>query len=133
MFSPFKAEYSGKYTSGDTTVVRKRTEVYAGRPQYILEFEDARYEKPLVTRSLPFLSNHLSKEEGVIATYVVLNDRLKPALQIRFAAPATAERIWELMTMEKWTITYKNDEEKVEDARLKFDKPGEVRPFAVAE
>ncbi len=133
MFSPFKAEYSGKYPSGDTTVVRKRTEVYAGQPQYILEFEDARYEKPLVTRSLPFLSNHLSKEEGVIATYVTLNERLKPALQIRFAAPATAERIWELMTMDKWTITYKDDDVREEDARIKFDKPGEVHPYAIAE
>ena len=133
MFSPFKAEYSGKYPSGDTTVIRKRVEVYKDQPQYVLEFEDARYEKPLITRSLPFLSNHLSKEEGVIGTYVLLNQNLKPALQIRFAAPATAERIWELMTMDKWTITYKNDEEKIEDARIAFDKPGEVHPYATAE
>ena len=133
MFSPFKAEYSGKYPSGDTTVVLKRTEVYAGKPQYILEFEDERYEKPLITRSLPFLSNHLSKEEGVIATYVALNDRLKPALQIRFAEPATAERIWELMTMDKWTITYKDDDVREEDARIQFDKPGEVLPYTPAE
>lgn len=133
MFSPFKAEYSGKYPSGDTTVVIKRTEVYKDQPQYILEFEDERYEKPLITRSLPFLSNHLSKEEGVIGTYVVLNGNLKPALQIRFAAPATADRIWELMTMDKWTITYKEDDVREEDARIKFDKPGEVYPYAVAE
>ena len=133
MFSPFKAEYSGKYPSGDTTVVRKRTEVYADKPQFVLEFEDDRYEKPLITRSLPFLSNHLSKEEGVIGTYVLLNENLKPALQIRFAEPATADRIWELMTMDKWTITYKDDDVREEDARIKFEKPGVVRPFAVAE
>jgi polyferredoxin len=133
MFSPFKAEYNGRYPDGDTTVVRKRTEVYAGKPQYILEFEDDRYEKPIITRSLPFLSNHLSKEEGVIGTYVQLNGNLKPALQIRFAEPATAERIWELMTMEKWTITYKDDDVREEDARIKFDKPGEVHPYAVTE
>ena len=133
MFSPFKAEYNGKYPDGDTTVVRKRTEVYADKPQYILEFEDERYEKPLITRSLPFLSNHLSKEEGVIGTYVQLNGNLRPALQIRFAEPATAERIWELMTMEKWTITYKADDVREEDARIKFDKPGEVHPYAIAE
>ena len=133
MFSPFKAEYSGKYPSGDTTVIRKRVEVYKDQPQYVLEFEDERYEKPLITRSLPYLSNHISKEEGVIGTYVLLNQNLKPALQIRFAAPATAERIWELMTMDKWTITYKNDEEKIEDARIAFDKPGEVHPYATAE
>ena len=133
MFSPFKAEYNGKYPSGDTTVVRKRADVYEGKPQYILEFEDERYEKPLVTRSLPFLSNHLSKEEGVIGMYVNLNASLKPALQIRFAEPATAGRIWELMTMPQWTITYKNGEEKVEDARLTFEKTGEVHPYAIAE
>ena len=133
MFSPFKAEYSGKYPSGDSTIVRKRAEVYEGKPQYVLEFEDERYEKPIVTRSLPFLSNHLSKEEGVIGTYVNLNHNLKPALQIRFAEPATADRIWQLMTMDKWTITYKEDDIREEDARLTFETPGEVHPYAAAE
>jgi len=128
MFNPFKAEYNGRYPSGDTTVVRKRAQVYEGKPQYILEFEDTRYEKPIITRNLPFLSNHISREEGVIGTYVVLNENLKPALQIRFAAPATADRIWELMTMDKWTITRK-DEEKIEDARIAFDKPGVVKAY----
>ena len=128
MFTPFKAEYKGKYPSADTTIVRQRAEVYAGKPQYILEFEDSRYEKPIITRSLPFLSNHLSKEEGVIGTYLVLDENLLPALRIRFAAPATAERIWELMTMDKWTITYKG-EDKIEDARISFDKPGVVKAY----
>ena len=99
----------------------------AGR-KYILEFEDARYEKPIITRSLPFLSNHISKEEGVLGTYLVLNGNLQPALQIRFAAPATAESIWKRMTMDKWTITYKG-EDKIEDARLSFDKPGVVKAY----
>ena len=128
MFNPFKAEYNGRYPSGDTTVVRKRAQVYEGKPQYILEFEDSRYEKPIITRNLPFLSNHISREEGVIGTYVVLNENLKPALQIRFAAPATADRIWELMTMDKWTITRKG-EETIEDARIAFDKPGVCKPY----
>lgn len=128
MFNPFKAEYNGRYPSGDTTIVRKRVQVYEGKPQYILEFEDTRYEKPIITRNLPFLSNHISREEGVIGTYVVLNENLKPALQIRFAAPATADRIWELMTMDKWTITRKG-EETIEDARIAFDKPGVVKTY----
>lgn len=128
MFSPFKAEYNGRYPSADTTIIRKRALVYEGKPQYILEFEDGRYEKPIITRNLPFLSNHISREEGVIGTYVVLNENLKPALQIRYAAPATAERIWELMTMDKWTITRKGEEKK-EDARIAFDKPGVVKPY----
>ena len=37
------------------------------------------------------------------------------------------------MTMDKWTITYKDDDVREEDARIKFDKPGEVHPYAIAE
>ena len=36
----------------------------------------------------------------------------------------TADRIWELMTMPKWTITYKVDDVREEDPRLKFEEPG---------
>ena len=52
----------------------------------------------------------------------------RTTLRIRFAAPATAERIWELMTMDKWTITYKG-EDKIEDARISFDKPGVCKAY----
>jgi hypothetical protein len=133
MFDPFSAEFSGRYPSGDTTVVRKRTEVYAGKPQYIYEIADQNYEKPIIKRGLPFLSNHLSKEEGVIGVYLTLNKALKPCIQVRFASPMTADRIWDLMTAPKWTITYAVDDVREEDARIKFDKPGEVHPYAVAE
>lgn len=124
MFDPFSAEFNGRYPSGDSTVVRKRTEVYAGKPQYIYEIADQNYEKPIIKRGLPFLSNHLSKEEGVIGVYLTLNKALKPCIQVRFAAPMTADRIWELMTMPKWTITYKVDDVREEDPRLKFTEPG---------
>ena len=124
MFDPFTAEFSGRYPSGDTTVVRKRTEVYAGKPQYIYEIADQNYEKPIIKRGLPFLSNHLSKEEGVIGVYLTLNKALKPCIQVRFAAPMTADRIWELMTAPKWTITYKVDDVREEDPRMKFETPG---------
>ena len=129
MFNGFKAEYNGKYPSADTTIVRKRIDVYAGKPQYMLEFEEDRFEKPIITRVLPFLSNHISKEEGVIGTYVVLNENLKPALQIRFASPATADRIRQLLGMEKWSITYKGGEVKEVDAKIAFPNPGTVRPW----
>ena len=35
--------------------------------------------------------------------------------------------------MDKWTITYKEDDVREEDARIKFEEPGEVRPYTVAE
>ncbi|MBQ1634968.1 MAG: 4Fe-4S binding protein [Bacteroidales bacterium] len=124
MFDPFSAEFNGRYPSGDSTVVRKRAEVYEGKPQFIYEIEDQNYEKPIVMRALPFLSNHLSKEEGVIGVALKLNKNLKPSIQVRFAEPMTADRVWELMSMDTWTITYKADDVREEPARLKFDKPG---------
>ena len=78
---------------------------------------------------MPFLSNHLSKEEGVIGVYLELNERLVPSIRIRYAAPMTADRLWELLTMEKWTITYKADDVREEDARMKFNTPGNVYKY----
>lgn len=124
MFDPFTAEYSGKYPSGDTLSVQKRVDVYKDKPQYIYEVADQNYEKPIIKRGLPFLSNHLSKEEGVIGTYLKLNKDYVPSIQIRYAAPMTADRLWELMTMDTWTITYKEGDIREEAARLKFKNPG---------
>ena len=129
MFTPFKAEFNGRYEDG----VRKRTEVYEGKPQFIFEVEDQNYEKPIVQRSLPFLSNHISREEGVIGMYCVIDDNLVPAIQVRYAAPCTEDRIWELMTMETWTITYSTDNVKEEPARMTFARRGVSKPFTAAE
>lgn len=130
MFSEFKANFNGEYPSGDTTVIMKRYEKYAGQPQFVYEVSDQNYEKPIIKRGLPFLSNHLSKEEGVIGLYLVLNKDLVPSIQVRFAAPMTAERIWELMNMETWTITYAKDDVREEKARLKFSSEGVCYPWS---
>ena len=65
MFSPFKAEF------------KSRVEENAGKAQYIYEIADPNYEKPIILRNMPFLSNHLSKHEGIIGVYLNLNDSLK--------------------------------------------------------
>ena len=129
MFDPFTAEFNGRYPSADTTVVRKRFEVYEGQPQFLYEIADQNYEKPIIKRALPYLSNHLSKEEGVIGLYLRLNDALVPSIQIRYAEPMTADRIWELMSMDTWTITYSEDDVREESARMKFETPGRVIPY----
>ena len=49
---------------------------------------------------------------------------LQPAIQIRYADPMTEEKLWELMTMETWTITYKKDDVREEPAKLSFKTPG---------
>lgn len=117
MFTPFKAQFSS------------RVEEFAGKPQFVYEIPDANYEKPIILRNLPFVSNHLSKNDGVIGVYLELDNSLTPALMIRYSAPMTADRIWELLNMDTWTITYKKDDVREEAAKLKFKNKGVEVPF----
>ena len=117
MFTPFKAQFSS------------RIEEFAGKPQFVYEIPDANYEKPIILRNLPFVSNHLSKNDGIIGVYLELDNSLTPALMIRYAAPMTADRIWELLNMDTWTITYKKDDVREEAAKLKFKNKGVEVPF----
>ena len=117
MFTPFKAQFSS------------RVEEFAGKPQFVYEIPDANYEKPIILRNLPFVSNHLSKNDGIIGVYLELDNNLTPALMIRYAAPMTADRIWELLNMDTWTITYKKDDVREEAAKLKFKNPGVEVPY----
>lgn len=117
MFTPFKAQFSS------------RVEEFAGKPQFVYEIPDANYEKPIILRNLPFVSNHLSKNDGIIGVYLELDNSLTPALMIRYAAPMTADRVWELLNMDKWIITYKKDDVREEAAKLKFKNPGVEVPY----
>ena len=42
----------------------------------------------------------------------------------------TADKIWELITMEKWTITYKKDDVREEAAKISFKEQGVVYNYA---
>ena len=112
LFKPFKAEF------------KKRVEENDGKQQFVYELADPNYDKPIILRNMPFLSNHLSKHEGIIGVYLNLNKDLCPAMQIRYAAPMTAEKVWELINMPVWTITYKADDVREVDAKFKFTDPG---------
>ena len=118
MFNPFKAQF------------KKRVEENQGKEQFVYEIVNPNYEKPIYLRNMPFLSNHLSKHDGVIGVYLNLNKDLAPAIQVRYAEPMTADKLWELMTMEKWTITYKKDDIREENAKIAFKEPGVVYPYS---
>ena len=117
MFSPFRVQW------------KSRIEAAEGKQQYVYEIVDKNYEKPIILRNMPFLSNHLSTHEGVIGVYLDLNKDLQPAIQIRYAEPMTPEKLWELMTMETWTITYKADDVRQEPAKLSFKAQGSVYEY----
>ena len=112
MFSPFSVQW------------KSRIEAAEGKQQYVYEIVDKNYEKPIILRNMPFLSNHLSRHEGVIGVYLDLNRDLQPAIQIRYADPMTEAKLWELMTMETWTITYKADDVREEPAKFSFKTEG---------
>jgi hypothetical protein len=132
MFEGFESGwFSGRYVdeATDTTYVQKRNLHYADAKWQVYEYEHQAFEKPIYKRSWPFLSNWLSSEEGVLSVGVRLNDECKPALQITFCEPMTADRLWEMMTSPVWKITYKVDDIREEKARITFDQPGIVKDY----
>ncbi|MCF0168064.1 MAG: 4Fe-4S binding protein, partial [Bacteroidales bacterium] len=117
MFSPFKAEF------------KSRLEKHENDPQMLYELTDPNYEKPIILRAMPFVSNHLSANDGVIGVYLDLNSNLQPAIMVRYAAPMTADRIWELLTMEEWTITYSAEDIRQVPAKMSFKSPGSAHEW----
>lgn len=113
MFSrPFTAEFAS------------RVEEYEGQQQYIYEIADENWSKPIISRNLPFVSNHLSRHDGIIGVYTRLNKDYVPALMVRYAAPMTADKIWSELTLDEWTITYSAEDVRTEPAKVKFKKKG---------
>ena len=108
---------------------KSRIQAVGNKQQYVYEIVDKNYEKPIILRNMPYLSNHLSKHEGVIGVYLELNDDLQPCIRIRYADPMTSSRLWELMTMSTWTITYKADDVREEGAKISFKKQGTVSKY----
>ena len=92
--------------------------------QYIYEIADEDFDMPIFARYIPYLYSHLSKLPNVIGVYINLNKDLIPALQIRYARPVTADKVWETMNMPKWKITYSNGTEEEMDALMTFETPG---------
>ena len=112
MFPEYRSQY------------KKRVAEYEGKPQFIYEIADESFEKPIVSRYMPYLSSHLSNCEGIIGVYLTLNKDFVPSIQIRYGAPMTADKVWEEITKDKWTITYKNNDVREEDAKIAFDEKG---------
>jgi copper chaperone CopZ len=117
MFTPFDVQW------------KNRVEAAGENQQYVHEFVDKSYDDPMAVRYMPYLSNYLSKQDGVIGVSLALNDELRPCIRIRFAAPMTEERLWKLITKETWTITYSSDDIREEPAKFIFSTPGTTYPL----
>lgn len=118
MFKGFKAEFKPKM------------EKYATSKWEIMEFVDQNYEKPIILRNMPYLSNHLSQQDGVLGVYLVLNQDNMPAIRIKYATEATsAQKVLDLINLPKWNISYK-DGVKEEAAKFNFPELGKVSDVA---
>jgi len=129
MFDTFSAEYDGVYDDDGEDVIKPRTEIYKNKRQYVFEFADQSYENPETRKNVQCLGSHLSREEGTIGIYLELNKDLVPSIKIRFSYPMTSQRLWELMNMDVWTVTYGKDDVREEEAKMKFEKRGKVYPY----
>lgn len=112
---------------------KKRQEQAAEKKQkqWIYEFADENFTKPVITRSLPFVSNTLSAHEGVLAVYTCLNDDYVPCLRIRYCDPMSSREIYSILTAPEWTITYSADDVRQVPAKIRFIKEGKVAPYPV--
>ena len=121
-------------TSAFTAEFRQRVEQYEGKDQWIYEIPDYNYEKPIIKRTMPFVSNHLSSHEGIIGIYTRLNSDCVPSIQIRFAMPMNSTKVKELLNMDKWTITYAKDDVREVGAKMDFKKTsGSVHKYVPGE
>ncbi len=99
------------------------------RAQYIYEFADENFTKPVITRSLPFVSNTLSAHEGVLAVYTCLNENYVPCLRVRYCHPMTSKEIYSILTQPEWTITYAADDIRQVPAKIRFNREGTVAEY----
>lgn len=63
--------------------------------------------------AMPFLSNYLSQQDGILGVYLELNDQSVPTIRIRYVEPMTEERLVELLKKDTWTISSKGEKKEV--------------------
>jgi polyferredoxin/copper chaperone CopZ len=104
-FKPFKVE------------IKNRMEKYGNWPQSLYQTSDLRYDD--AGASMPFLSNYLSQQDGILGIYYDLNESLVPTIKVRYVEPMTEGRLLELLQKDMWTISSKGEIKEVK-AKIAF-------------
>ncbi|MDR0295302.1 MAG: 4Fe-4S binding protein [Prevotellaceae bacterium] len=121
----FMQQFYKRYTPDP---YKKNVEKYEGQPTGIYELTYQGLELPMIVRALPFLSSHLSKQDGLIKfeTLLKLGEDV-PVIQITFVKGVVdADKIWEYLTAPKWHITFSNSTEEEQDPKLVFETKGRI-------
>ena len=98
-FKPFKVE------------IKARIEKYGSWKQNYHTVSDVSFDT--AGNSMPFLSNYLSQQEGILGVYLELNDQSVPTIRIRYVEPMTEERLVELLEKDTWTISSKGEKKEI--------------------
>ena len=98
---------------------KSNQEEWAGKNEAVYELVYPDLDKPLITRNLPFLSNHLSQIPGFISIETLVNEADEYCFRITYSKDALDDdKIWEVLNRSKWTI--KNREGVMEEVDPKF-------------
>lgn len=114
MFTPFSVEF-------------KNTEEWIDKSPTTYQILYPGLDKPIISRNLPFLSNYLSQQKGLIKVETVVTEDGEYAINITFSSEITdPDTILNLLNSPKWTI--KNREGIIEevDAKLPFETKGQI-------
>lgn len=105
----------------------KSNDEWIGKNEAIYQIVYPGLDKPLVSRNLPYLSNFLSQQEGVLSIETLVNSDDQYAIEITFSQDATsAEKIWEIINREKWTIKGNDGNISEVEAKFNFTTKGEL-------
>lgn len=100
---------------------------WKGKNEAIYEIVYPTLDKPIVSRNLPYLSNHLSQHEGMLKIETLVNENNEYCFQITYSKDATNEdKIWELITMPKWGIRGRDGKVTEVNAKIAFKEKGKT-------
>jgi len=89
----------------------KNIEKWGGKNEAIYELVYPGLDKPLITRNLPYLSSHLSQQDGFLSIQTLINDTEEYAFRISYSRDVlNDQKIWEVLSKEKWTTVTKEGE-----------------------
>ena len=104
-FKPYKVEIKG------------RIEKFGNWPQSYYQTSDLRYDE--AGPAMPFLSNYLSQQEGILGIYFNLNEDLVPTIKVRYVEPMTEAKLIEILSKDTWTISSQGEIKEVK-AKIKL-------------
>lgn len=107
---------------------KSNQEEWAGKNEAVYELVYPDLDKPLITRNLPFLSNHLSQIPGFLSIETLVNENDEYCFRITYSKDALDDvKIWEVLNRSKWTIKNRDGVMEEVDPKFSFKEMGATK------